>query len=193
MSADFPGEVWVRLSDPDGRLTPVEIYVHGDEPLTANTLRQLPLGRIEAWVNGPDLAANVRGRMTLPGSDLYGLAGHYATPFGKVTHWVARSMHAQLPHSGEPQAPPRAKRGKLVAPWDPDVAWLSDHHGENRDHGDLFYERVAKTYAQLHQFTRAPARTIAEAAGVPASTARRWVKEARRRGFLPPGRPGKAG
>jgi len=34
---------------------------------------------------------------------------------------------------------------------------------------------------------------LAEANGVPVSTVHRWVKEARRRGFLPPGRPGRSG
>ena len=34
---------------------------------------------------------------------------------------------------------------------------------------------------------------LARTHGVPVTTAHRWVKEARRRGFLPPGSPGKAG
>jgi hypothetical protein len=34
---------------------------------------------------------------------------------------------------------------------------------------------------------------LAEANNVPVTTARRWIKEARARGFLPAGRAGKAG
>lgn len=59
---------------------------------------------------------------------------------------------------------------------------------------DAFYRRTAREYARLvTSGDRAPAQTIAEANGVPATTAHRWIKEARRRGFLPAGRAGRAG
>ncbi|MFD9445918.1 hypothetical protein ACFWBR_35010 [Streptomyces sp. NPDC060006] len=39
----------------------------------------------------------------------------------------------------------------------------------------------------------APATAIAEQTGAPVATVRRWIGNARERGFLPPGRPGRAG
>jgi len=65
--------------------------------------------------------------------------------------------------------------------------------GPGRNHGDEFYRRVADRYAELARTVRAPAQALADANDVPVTTARRWTKEARNRGFLPPGTPGKAG
>jgi hypothetical protein len=57
---------------------------------------------------------------------------------------------------------------------------------------ETFYRLVASAYNQYAQEVRAPAKAIAEEAGVPVSTVHRWVREARRRGFMPPGRKGRA-
>lgn len=58
---------------------------------------------------------------------------------------------------------------------------------------DEFYPLVARAYFEYAPKTRAPAKEIAAEAGVPVATAHRWIREARRRGFLPPARKGKAG
>ena len=58
---------------------------------------------------------------------------------------------------------------------------------------DRFYEAVAAAYRSLVATSSRPIVDLAEANGVPVTTAQRWVKEARRRGLLPPGRVGKAG
>jgi hypothetical protein len=58
---------------------------------------------------------------------------------------------------------------------------------------DTFYQQVAKTYSQLARGSNRPAAELAEANDVPVTTAHRWVKEARRRGFLPPGQKGRRG
>lgn len=55
---------------------------------------------------------------------------------------------------------------------------------------DAFYLRVADAYNDHVQTNRAPAKGMAEEAGVPVTTVHRWVREARRRGFLAPGRKG---
>ncbi|HEY6798594.1 MAG TPA: hypothetical protein VI248_28280 [Kineosporiaceae bacterium] len=57
---------------------------------------------------------------------------------------------------------------------------------------DDFYRRVADAYNEVMTRTRAVAPVLAEEAGVPARTIHRWVAEARRRGFLPPGQKGRA-
>ena len=58
---------------------------------------------------------------------------------------------------------------------------------------DAFYDAVATIYRHLAATSSRPVGDLAEANGVPLTTAQRWVKEARRRGLLLPGHPGKAG
>jgi hypothetical protein len=67
-----------------------------------------------------------------------------------------------------------------------------------RDHAvpgypDEFYEVIARAYRVLAADSPRPIVDLAEANEVPLTTAQRWVKEARRRELLPPGRRGKAG
>lgn len=58
---------------------------------------------------------------------------------------------------------------------------------------DGFYRRVAAAYREVAATTRTVAPVLAEEADVPVPTVHRWVMEARRRGFLPPARKGRAG
>jgi hypothetical protein len=59
---------------------------------------------------------------------------------------------------------------------------------------DGFYDEVAGAYHWAVLGRLAPAQTIAEANGVPVTTVHRWIREARRRGSLPPARgKGQAG
>jgi hypothetical protein len=61
------------------------------------------------------------------------------------------------------------------------------------DTPEKFAERVAQHYLVYSAVSRAPAVTIAEKAQVPVSRVHRWIREARKLGKLPPGRPGTAG
>lgn len=56
---------------------------------------------------------------------------------------------------------------------------------------DSFYEQVAEVFLYLSSQGRRPAEELAEANGVPVTTAHRWVKEARRREILYAGKRGK--
>lgn len=57
---------------------------------------------------------------------------------------------------------------------------------------DFFYEHhVAEAYRQAARLGLNPAKTLAEDSGVPQGTVNRWIAEARRRGYLAPGQPGK--
>lgn len=56
-----------------------------------------------------------------------------------------------------------------------------------------FYQEVARAYLELAVEGNRPAVELAEANGVPLSTAHRWVKRARELGFLPPGQKGRRG
>jgi hypothetical protein len=58
---------------------------------------------------------------------------------------------------------------------------------------EAFYRRVADAYNEVVSDTNAPAPLLAEESGVPVATVRGWIAEARRRGFLPAARRGRAG
>jgi hypothetical protein len=133
--------VRVRVADgDDGRLHVVDLHVEG--VVSAEVLRSIPIGRIEAAAN------------------------------------------AQL-HASAPDAPPgRAPRASIPARL---------RRNAVRGYPDAFYDAVAAAYRSLATSSPRPVADLADANDVPATTAQRWVKEARRRGLLAPGRPGKAG
>jgi hypothetical protein len=58
---------------------------------------------------------------------------------------------------------------------------------------DDFYRIVADAYVEYAAQSKAPGKAIAEEARVPASTAHRWIRQARHRGFLPVGQKGRVG
>lgn len=72
-------------------------------------------------------------------------------------------------------------------------------HGEGlvpppgRPRPDSFYQQVARDYLEAASVSPRPSVNLAAGAGVPVSTVRGWVAEARRRGFLPPGQKGRRG
>ena len=121
---------------PDGRFHVAGLRLAGR--LSAEVLRSVPLGRIEAAANA-----------------LF----HGGAPPGRAAATIARDLRAN------------------AVPGYPDT----------------FYDAVATAYRSLVATTSRPIGELAQANGVPATTAQRWVREARRRGKLPPGRPGKSG
>lgn len=56
-----------------------------------------------------------------------------------------------------------------------------------------FYRSVADAYNATVPHSSRPARLMADQASVPVGTVHRWIAEARRRGYLPPARKGRAG
>jgi hypothetical protein len=170
------GGTHMRLRDADGRVVVDAVYVHGPE-ITATTLQAVPVSHLA-------LIANL-----MPGIALFDILT--AIKFGGYDYPVTE----ELASSGEPSladlrahaegAPAefvlveRIERGPLTRPDGTDP--------------DGFSARVAEAYREYAMRTRAPAVEIAAEAGVPVATARSWIREARRRGKLPPGRKGKAG
>lgn len=129
----------VRLGTADdGRLHVHALHVEG--PVTAELLRSIPIGRIEALANA------------------------------------------------------------LLHPQAADLGWRRDarlprrlRHASGHRRPDEFYVAVAAAYRHLVAVSSQPVADLADANEVPRTTAARWVKEARRRGLLAPGRAGKAG
>jgi hypothetical protein len=138
--AGAPVTVRVRVDEgDDGRLHLVDLHVEGR--VSAEVLRSIPIGRIEAAAN------------------------------------------AQL-HASAPDRPPGRARATIPARLRTNAV---------RGYPDAFYDAVASAYRHLAATTHRPVAALAAANDVPVSTAQRWVKEARRRRLLAPGRPGKAG
>ena len=134
-----PVTVHVRVEPrEDGRLRVVGLRLDG--PVSAEVLRSVPVGRIEATAN----------------------AQLHDGPPGR-----RRTVDARVPDE---------LRSNAV-----------------RGYPDSFYDSIATAYRSLVAATSKPVAELAAANDVPVTTAQRWVKEARRRGLLAPGHPGKSG
>jgi hypothetical protein len=100
-------------------------------------------------------------------------------PIGRIE----AAANAEL-HPSSPATPPHPAEAAIPADLRSSAV---------RGYPDAFYEAIAGAYRRLAAISARPVGEIAEANDVPVTTAQRWVKEARRRGFLAPGHPGKAG
>jgi hypothetical protein len=145
-----------------GRVTLSGLRIDGTP--SADLLRAIPVGRIEATANA-QLAATYEPEHSHNGeeSSISTRARPVNPPDGGVEGWQTTDPHRAIT---------RARRANKT---------------------DIFYQQIAEVYLDLAQGSHRPASDIADTHGVPVTTAHRWVKEARRRGFLPPGRPGKTG
>lgn len=152
----------------DGRLLITDLYVHGAE-ITAEAVRGISISRLEAALNDPAISGTLEG------------VGLRSWAQGGKGHWPDDELTLPALRQRASTVESRQQR-RLVK--------LSRPTGRD---SDSFYRDVASAYAELARATRAPAKVLAEEAEVPITTVHRWVREARRRGFLPPGRKGKAG
>lgn len=150
----------------DGRLGLAELRIVG-EP-TSQLMRTIPLGRIEATANAQLSAIDDR---VLPHPRQRRRApGRQASTTGSDDGWERPDPPPVTAHTARRAAgsPPRGRP-------------------------DRFYADIAAAYSELAQTSRRPAAELAGRHDVPVTTAHRWIKEARRRGHLGPGRPGKTG
>lgn len=197
---------YIRFStEPGERHVPTELYLPTDGLLTAASLRTLPLGRIEAWVNEPDTAQSLELRGRLPGVDLQRAAAHFATyfdfhntraateawPDGLIKEtWVMEMFWAQEGHVDQQPMPKPSPWESAAGVEQPSlVLRLPDR----KPYDDDFYKAVASTYSTAAARFRGPARALAAANDVPTTTVHRWVREARARGFLGKASWGKPG
>ena len=157
----------------DGRLEPAEVHLEGHSRLTGETLRNVPLGSMEAWANGggrEELVERIRDAgseidqatdtwLTTVGGGHRGMWGRFGFPLDQVRR---QALRLRIPDG--PKRP------------------------------DSFYKRVGEMYSTLAASgSRRPASEIAEANGLPVTTVHRWIKEARVRKVLTSGRRGRAG
>lgn len=140
-TADLPAAATLRVhavEHDDGRYHLDQLVLEG--ALSAEVLRAVPVGRVEAAVN-----AYLHG-------DTEG-----------------------IPRTANPRIPARLRANRATG------------------YPHEFYEAVAGAYQALASRSPRPVLELANANDVPVTTAHRWVKEARQRGLLAPGRSGKAG
>ena len=155
--------------DDNGRLRIRELHLLDiGEPVTAQRLRAVLLGAIEGMANSPNERQEIQTRYDKPPAGAFDSDEFFHRRESRpVTAEELRSMQ---------------REPSLVAP-------------RGRGYPDDFYANVAEEYrAAVRRLDPRPVKAIAESAGVPRSTAGRWVKEARRRrllgGALSPGKIG---
>ena len=157
--------VLVRIAVGEGgRLVLAGLRIDGSP--SAELLRAIPVGRIEAAANAQ---LSVVDEVIVTNPLVNPRVRPLRPPAAGADGWETTDPTRAVPRN---QGPDGAR---------------------SRGRPDVFYREVADVYLDLAQASHRPASDIAAQHGVPVSTAHRWVKEARRRGFLPPGRPGKTG
>ena len=166
----------------DGRLHIVGLLLVDPSGLSGAMLRNLPLGAWEAQMNAPEIATLLRSHLAADGP--YGVED-LADEHG----WsVADSL---IPHDADScglefSFPSEAVTPAVAIAVEPELR-LDAPAGRGK-RPDAFYRAVAEAYSWLAGHVRRPAVELAAINEVPPSTIHRWVKEARRRGLLGPGR-----
>ena len=108
-------------------------------------------------------------------------------PMARLAAWVngptSARIRSALEHGGE--LVPNGLTLDVSERWTGRRPSLRLPERRGRRLPDSFYSRVAELHGRLTaDGSRRPAREIAEANGVPASTVHRWMKEAKARGLL---------
>jgi hypothetical protein len=171
-----------------GRGQIVQLLLSGRN-LTTDRLRSIPLAHIENLANtNPAFTPHIKG-------DDNGLMAELVKQFHdeasqqinevSLTDSVGLTDAATIvnPATIATAARIAAVRGRAHEP-------LARPDGSNPD---AFYRHVAEAYRDVLQTTNKVAKVLAEEANVPVGTVHRWIMEARRRGFLPAARQGRAG
>ena len=170
---------YVRFDlDDDGRLAPAQLIAsafHRDDAgrlrvrrLRGADLRTFPLAAAEAAVNG-----ELRDQVLAD---------------------IGRKMRASLELEDGTTTPlDRPPRTKRKPDSSTEFAVAPITVPSTRPFPDDFYAEVAAVYTRAAARSRRPASDIAEASDVNVSAVHRWIAEARKRGYLPPGRPGMVG
>ncbi|MEH0584454.1 hypothetical protein QA942_10225 [Streptomyces sp. B21-106] len=189
---------WVRLKETDGP----SVYLHFQqegatgqerfglktavmkagvgEVLSGRSWRRVPLLDVERFI----ATDRVRAALTYPCKE---------SPPAVLEELDAYFDAGELPgHPSETgyissgalvsDAPGQARAGKLPALQPPEGRLTDD-----------FLQDVAAAYRWYTEAKQPPAPAIAEQTSVPVRRVHRWVSDARKRGFLPLARPGRAG
>jgi len=173
------------------RLNVHTVVMDSDSPISTLVWRDVPFKGVEDVANDPSLLPGsgrnwYRDTLLEPADvepvSVVQLERHFGTPDELRTaddpdaHPMPRMMFLIGREKSDPgvEPPPLAKPNGRIT--------------------DEFLTDLAGTYRWLVASEHsAPATVIADQTGAPVATVRRWISNARQRGFLPPGRPGRAG
>ena len=187
-----------------GRVAIAEMVLARFPGVTADALRAIPVGRVEAWANGPGresvtaviesreaLTERVRDEIDARERSDANSRAHFGTSPETLAQGEAIVATAADKGIAEQFAAGYAGIG-----WGDDGKPVALHSRvrnlrlrvpEGQPKPDSFYGEVARIYGEVTVNTARPAAVIAEANSVPVSTVHGWIKEARRRGLLAPG------
>lgn len=196
LEAHFYGEddprVLVKFERRGDRNEVTKLVIVGE--VSSSTLRAIPIGRIEAWLNArePDgrlawayddapwewIEELAQEGVVFPG-DLARADEALDSYLERSADSVTRKTIREVGREREGVVRSSSRRKLLTRPDGTDPVGFS--------------RRVAEAYNEAIRQTPAPATILAAEAGVPVTTVHRWIREARQRGFLPPARKGRAG
>ncbi|MEU5339365.1 hypothetical protein AB0H18_00665 [Streptomyces sp. NPDC020766] len=189
---------WVRLKETDGP----SVYLHfqqegdagrerfnlktavmragSDEVLSGRSWRRVPLLDVERFI----ATDRVRTALTFPCEE---------TPPAVLEELDAYFDAGELP--GHPSETGYISSGMLVsdAPEQDKAGKVPVLRPPEGRLTDEFLRDVATAYRWYTEAKQPPAPAMAEQADVPVRRVHRWVADARKRGLLPPARPGRAG
>ncbi len=209
---DLPGWLYLRLAaDSEGAWRTRELYLEGELPVSASTLRRLPLAHIEAVVTQGEGVRRLEASMRKPGPQLSIMAEMFTTAHigkrpncascgalvnnrnGRALTWLETSWWAQFPDSevtvNRPSRP-RATLDKAERQRPPKPPPLSAPEGRLTGQ---FLRGVGEAYDAAVERGEAPAQALAAQANVPVRTVHRWIYTARKRGIMPKGKQGRIG
>jgi hypothetical protein len=178
LSTGFRGRIYLQLRPSEalgGRLMVYRAVMAGVVPISARTWRGVPIAEVEASAMLPYNDEVLRRPTDRP------LA---------LDEVLDRYFDETEPQFGPPtDFTPETTR---LLPWDVPVIEGPVQAPKGRI-TEEFLAHVASAYAWAAAQGLAPAPAIAEQADVPVRTVHGWISQARKRGHLPPGRPGRAG
>lgn len=156
-------EVWLRVTEgKDGRWSVTDMHWPGARPIRTEDLRKVPIGKIEAFCNLPEIVEVLHSKMSANPKTLEQIARKSVVAVNVVNREIQQRRAVQ-------------RITKLRIP-------------DERPYPSEFYAQVAAIYSDLSAAVRNPAIEFSEKANVPLSTVHRWIKEARARGELLPSR-----
>ena len=181
---DEPGAGWARYFSPEMRAAGLIVvllrigFPRDRERGDRWGDRTLPLVIREAqFASGGSLPGTFVRKLPI---ERIGAAVNHPMHYPNLARYVTQEAFVSVP-------PPGLWRDSLPTvprPENPSLV-IDAPEGRGRKPDD-FYRQVADAFAWLSGRTQSPARTLAEANGVPVTTVHRWVKEARARHLLPP-------
>lgn len=200
---------WVRASSGDGdttvymrlrqtstgqRFNVHTVVMDSAAPISTHVWRTVPFQEVEEFANDPRGVLTGRaGDWNPPRAALLSPAGQEPLSIGELERHFGTTE--ELREHDAPDNPSPHPHGFFLSDVSSDPgeepAPLTNPAGRITDD---FLGDLARMYRWLVGTGRnAPATVIAEQTGAPVATVRRWVSMARKKGLLPPGRPGRAG